>query len=127
MYWLPVYLLMLGGCSEPPPTYHVTGQVLVNGEPTEGVYVALYRSGVEADGISKSARTATNGTFAIDTSSAGQHAVTVFWPSELVDDGAVLEGPDRFGGQYRSPHQPMTTIDVHEGDNQLAPLELVLD
>ncbi|MEQ9379493.1 MAG: hypothetical protein RJP95_01420 [Pirellulales bacterium] len=115
---------MLCGCSETPESHDVTGQVLVNDAPGEGVYVAVYRIGDDADGNSHSARTRSDGTFSLSVPATGQYAVTAFWPSEEIDEDTVIEGPDRFGGRYRNPLQPVTTVIVNEGQNQIETIML---
>jgi hypothetical protein len=118
-----VVAMALNGCAR-PESYTVTGQVRVDGKPAGGVYLAFYA----ADGVSESslgsARSADDGSFALQLPSAGKYAVTAFWPSELLDEGAVVEGPDRFGGRYRNPRQPVATVMIQSGPNPLSPIDL---
>lgn len=121
---LSACLMLHGGCSETPEAHGVTGQVLVNEVPGEGVYVALYQTGEAADGIAHSARTSADGTFELSVPTTGLYAVTAFWPSIEMDEDTVIEGPDRLDGRYRSAHQPVATVEVQEGENKLETIRL---
>ncbi|UUO06598.1 hypothetical protein M4951_25050 [Blastopirellula sp. J2-11] len=84
----------------------------------------LFRSKA-ADAIAvASARTKEDGTFVTQVSEPGRYGVTFFWPSMVTVDGAIEEGPDRFNNRLRDPRHPMAEIDIHEGENQLEPLEV---
>ncbi|TWT85707.1 hypothetical protein Pla123a_05140 [Posidoniimonas polymericola] len=116
--WLACLALLSVGCDQHPAAREVHGSVRVDGRAAEGVYVVLTEA-VAAGApptASATARTDPDGAFKIRVSSDGPFAVTAFWPSVLLDDGSVVEGPDRFGGRYRDPIQPVTTFALPSGD-----------
>jgi hypothetical protein len=113
----------LSGCAE-PETFVASGLVRVDGKPAGGVYLAFHDAVSASQGSPASARTVEDGSFEVRLPSAGEYAVTAFWPTELLDEGSVVEGPDRFAGRYRNPQQPVATVNVQSGANTLAPLDL---
>lgn len=117
-------LLAPAGCGNSAVPCTITGEVLVNGKPTEGVYVVLFPTDAETTISEGSARTAADGTFSIKLPREGSYAVTAFFPSTELDEGAVVEGPDRFAGRYRAREKPITTINVIEGENHVEPFKL---
>jgi hypothetical protein len=119
-----VALLTAVGCGEPSVPCTITGEVQVKGRPTEGVYIVLFPTGADASVSAGSARTGADGSYSIQVPHAGTYSVTAFFPSTELDEGAVVEGPDRFAGRYRNREQPVTTIEVIEGANSLEPLKL---
>jgi hypothetical protein len=112
------------GCEQPSVPCLITGDVHVKGQPTEGVYIVLFRTDGDASTSAGSARTSSDGSYSIQVPHAGAYAVTAFYPSTVLDEGTVVEGPDRFAGRYRHREQPVTTIQVVEGPNPLEPLKL---
>lgn len=115
--------MTLAGCAK-PESYAASGQVRVDGKPTGGVYLAFYAANSAPETSSGSARSTGDGGYSLQLPSAGEYAVTAFWPSELLDDGNVVEGPDRFGGRYRNPLQPVATVTINSGPNPLSPIDL---
>jgi len=127
-------LLMLGsavglasfaaGCGGPTPCV-VSGSVLVDDQPAEGVYVVFHPAGKPAASPDVgSARTVGDGSFKAVVDAPGESAVTVFWPRAKLQDGDLIEGADVFGGRHRDPQNPVAKLTVQEGDNALAPIKL---
>jgi hypothetical protein len=115
--------MMLAGCAK-PESYAASGQVRVDGKPASGVYLAFYATNRAPETSSGSARSTDDGGYSLQLRSAGEYTVTAFWPSELLDDGNVVEGPDRFGGRYRNPQQPVAKVTILSGPNALRPIDL---
>ncbi|MCC9606875.1 hypothetical protein LOC68_15675 [Blastopirellula sp. JC732] len=114
-----------GGCNKAVPTETlVSGVVRFRKKPADGVYVLLHKDRNPDAAADATARTGKDGTFVVSVSEPGAYAVTVFWPTTTNVDGSVEEGADRFNYRYRDPQQPLAEIDVHEGSNQLEPLEV---
>ena len=121
---LAVGLLMLVGCGGPEPCT-VTGKVLVDDRPAEGVYVVFHTAG-DSSGRpdSGTARSGEDGSFSLIVTRPGESKVTVFWPTVTVKDQDTIEGADRFGGAYRDPRRPVSTATIREGENVLPPISL---
>ncbi|WP_165072625.1 hypothetical protein [Paludisphaera rhizosphaerae] len=112
------------GCGGPTPCI-VSGSILVDDQPAEGVYVVFHPAGKPASSPDVgSSRTVQDGSFKAIVEAPGESAVTVFWPRAKLQDGDLLEGPDLFGGKHRDPQNPVATLTVEEGDNALAPIKL---
>ena len=113
------------GCGLEPTECFVTGEVYVNDEPAAGVYVMFHPTGGDtANRPSATARTGDDGIYSWKVPERGDYAMTLFWPRQTIADDDVLEGEDRFGGQYRNPQQPVLEFTVENQDNLLPPLEL---
>lgn len=112
------------GCGQTPPEYLVSGQVLVSGKPTGGVYVLLHEAQTSDPMAAASARTSDDGSFIAQVPASGRYSVTVFWPKVTQDDGDIIEGPDQLGGRYRDPAHPVLDVEIQEGDNLVPPIEL---
>lgn len=122
---LAVGLLMLAGCGGGPEPCAVTGKVLVDDRPAEGVYVVFHTAGdTSGRPDSGSTRSGDDGSFSLVVSEAGESIVTAFWPSVTVKDQDTIEGPDRFGGAYRDPRRPAATVTIRAGANALEPISL---
>ncbi|WP_425618136.1 carboxypeptidase-like regulatory domain-containing protein [Anatilimnocola sp. NA78] len=108
------------GCSAPPPCT-VTGTVLVNNAPANGVYVRLHTADGETAG---SGRTGADGTFRLTVPRVGEYPVTCFFPkvTKVMDD--TIEGGDQFNGRYSKPSQPAATAAVKAGENAIPPISL---
>jgi len=114
-------LIVATGCGEPPLNV-VSGRVLVEGEPAEGVYLVFHAGGDARE--SGSARSGDDGAFAAVVNSPGEAAVTAFWPTATVEGQDYIEGPDRFGGAHRDTRRPVATVTVREGETALEPITL---
>ncbi|GAA4422659.1 hypothetical protein [Bremerella cremea] len=116
--------IFLGGCSSPPEKILVTGKVLINDKEADGAYVLLYNEGQATEVAAASARTINDGSFKLEVATPGNYLVTLMWPKKVMDDGALIEGDDRFQGRYRNPQKPVAKIEIHEGENSLDPITL---
>ncbi len=117
-------LLISLGCGG-PTACTVTGKVLVDDQPAEGVYVVFHTvEGSTARPDTGTARSRSDGSFSLLVSEPGEATVTAFWPKVIVKDVETIEGPDRFHGVYRDPQRPVTKVAIHEGDNVLPPISL---
>ncbi|WP_165250116.1 DUF4198 domain-containing protein [Paludisphaera soli] len=117
-------LAAASGC-DAPESCVVSGRVLVDDRPAEGVYV-LFRTAGDATGLpdSGSARTGEDGSFTAVVSTPGEATVTAFWPKVTVMDQDVIEGPDRLLGAYRDPRIPAATLTIGRGANDAPPIKL---
>jgi hypothetical protein len=103
----------------------VSGTVLVNDQPAEGVYVIFHTVGQPPGSVdSGSARTDKDGAFSLVVAEPGEAAITVFWPEVKVENGETFEGADLFGGRYRDPNRPVSKTVVHKGKTVLPPITL---
>jgi hypothetical protein len=117
-------LLMIVGCGGPSSCV-VTGKVLVDNAPAEGVYVIFHTVGGTTERPDAgSARSVEDGSYSLVVSMPGDSVVTAFWPKVTVKDGETTEGPDLFGGLYRDPQQPVAKVAIHEGENDVPPISL---
>ena len=107
---LPAFLSIQAQTVETrPATATVSGRVLLKGEPTQGVSVALQSHTADArnqDSVLRS-RTDGAGRFRITGVAAGQYSIIAFAP------GAISPSDLDFLGKT----QPGRTIDVREGEN----------
>lgn len=115
--------LAAAGCGGPTPCV-VSGSVLVDGQPAEGVYVVFHALDKPSPLDSGSARTLEDGSFSAVVDAPGESAVTVFWPGSKVQDGDLIEGADAFGGRHRDPRDPVAKLTVKEGGNSIPPIKL---
>ena len=120
--------LCAGGCSPEPTACAVMGEVLVNGEPADGVYVVFHASANPEEKAQSifTVRTTEDGSFSWSLPRPGEYAITAFWPEVVVSDEETIEGDDRFQGKYRDVGNPVLSIDVFEEVNLLPTLELQL-
>jgi hypothetical protein len=123
-----VALFLLGGCGpRQPKLCPVTGTVMVNGQPTGGVYVMFHAvSELQKKKSPDFAVTKDDGTFSARVHGPGEFAVTVFWPNVAIDEGEVIEGEDWFQGKHQKPEEPVLKVSIQKGDNVLAPINLTL-
>ncbi len=117
-------LLLASGCGPSEKPCLVSGQVVVNGRPAEGVYVVLHGPGEPEGQTSASTRTGRDGVFSLQVSGPGDYALTLFWPSVTVEANETIEGEDRFKGRYRDPHHRFQKVAIREGDNSLAAIKV---
>ncbi|MGE3314481.1 MAG: hypothetical protein AB7O26_05140 [Planctomycetaceae bacterium] len=126
---LPLWIL--AGCSNQPndglDKHPVTGSVLVDGAPAEGVVVRFFRDGragsTNAD--TPLAVTKSDGSFELSTNGdgdgavPGQYTVTFFWKT-----GNSPAAEDRLGGRYAKLEDSKVTVEVVSGSNKLDPFQL---
>ncbi len=118
-------ILAIGGCSEEASTFSVSGRVLVDQRPAEGVYVVLHRIGSgNAGSVTGSARTSEDGTYLSQLPDVGSYAITCFWPSVIEREDETLEGPDRFQGRYQNVQQPVLTVEIDGQLTEIPAIEL---
>ena len=112
------------GCGGPRPCT-VSGKVLVDNSPAEGVYICFHTAG-DSPGQpdSGSARSGDDGSFSLVVTKPGEAKVTAFWPTVTVKGQDTIEGDDRLKGAYRDPRRPVSTVTIHEGENVLSPISL---
>lgn len=121
---LAASLVLIAGCGGPRPCI-VTGKVLVDGRPAEGVYLVFYSAaGPPGRADSGTARSGGDGSFSLAVSTPGETIVTAFWPTVTVKGVETIEGPDRFGGLYRDAARPVATATIQEGENKLPPIAM---
>ena len=126
-------LLLVGtmGCGSgtPVPVYPTTGRLLINGAPPAGAIVGLHPANGDFDerGSRPAGKVQDDGSFVLATYGVedgvpeGDYVVTVFWPA---NPEGPDPGPDRLSGRYAAPKASPLRITVHEGDNELEPIEL---
>lgn len=121
---------MVTGCSgydDGLTKYPVTGSVVVNGQPEEGVLVRFYRVGRagESNADTPAGVTDEAGRFSLSTNGendgavAGEYKVTFIWP-EYNGPGAK----DQFGGRYVEPAKSEFAVTVGEVEQELPVYEL---
>ena len=117
-------LIAIAGCGGPKPCV-ATGQVLVDGVPTEGVYVVFHTvggTGGQAD--SGTTRSGSDGSFSLVVSAPGETTVNAFQPTVTEKEDETIEGPDVFRGLYSNPQRPVLKTTIQAGDNALPPIKL---
>lgn len=122
----------LAGCDEDwhAATHPVSGKVTVNGAAASGAVVTLYPLGEKIDVRNSRpwAITAPNGSFQLQTYEAGDGAptgdydITVTWPLDVKK--MELAMVDQLDGQFSRPEKSLWTAHVHEGDNELPPIDI---
>ena len=124
-------LLMATGCAQKIDDgltkFPVTGTVLINGKPQEGVRVRFFRDGKpgRTNADTPAAVTDSEGRFAISTNGdgdgavAGTYKVTFFWKH-----GNAPGTPDLLGGRYTKLETSAFEVTVIEGENELPAFEL---
>jgi 5-hydroxyisourate hydrolase-like protein (transthyretin family) len=121
-----VVALLLGGCSQRDPswkpTFPLTGTVLVDGTPAEGVLVQITEVGqpdLENPTFS-SAYTDAQGKFALSTYEAGdgvpegEYFVTFMW-GQVNMLSMQYGGPDKLNNRYHDPEKSEFRIRVDAG------------
>ncbi len=108
-------------------TYPVSGQVSVDGEPTDNVVVRFHHQdpSVTGDARSPAAKTDAEGRFRLTTAVdaegaiAGTYRVSFAWMS-----GNQLTSTDRFDGSYSDPATSGVEVEVPHGGIDLPPFRL---
>ncbi len=123
-----------GGESDRVPVYPVTGEVLVNGQPAEGVSVIFYPEGPAPQGKKMpvpAGMTDGNGEFKLtsyvqgDGAPAGKYKVAAVWDEKPpAKFSGVFEPKDRLHGRYASPQTSKLSATVEEGSTEIPPFQL---
>ena len=124
---LLVVSIMSLGCRQSPSACYVSGEVVINEKPAEGVYVVFHSTELaesNAPPIAGSARTDADGNFELQVSGPGSYAMTAFWPKVIVEEGQLVEGEDQFKGRYRDLKKPVLSIEIEAGENSLPQVRL---
>ena len=129
--WFGVlFVFLLVSCAKPPenpPTYLVTGRVLLEGNPAHGAVVILHPSNGEATTNRPRAKTDAKGEFTLTTftngdgAPAGDYTVTVEW--KRADDHPE-QGTDLLPSVYSDPKTSKLKVTITPGNNE--PLSLKL-
>lgn len=118
-------VLATAGCGGGTSPCAVTGKVLVDGQPAEGVYVVFHTAGgTGGQHDSASARSGSDGSFSLVVSAPGESVVTAFWPTVTVKGVETIEGPDRLRGIHRDPSRPVAKATIQAGENTLPPISM---
>ena len=115
-------ILVAVGCTEPSnrkPTYPVSGQVVVDGQPAENLAVRAHQiEGFDAENPTyASAFTDAEGRFVLSTYEAGdgipegKYSLTFMW-GKINPLSMAYGGPDRLKGRYTDPQKSEVVIDV---------------
>ena len=136
-----VTLVAANGCGDGKITrYPVTGTVLVDDKPAEGVQVIF----IPVEGSDEFMRerpagySGPDGTFQLTTfgtddgAPAGDYQVMLRWfvanpqsaPAERDDRQARAPTPDRLGGRYANPEQTGLKATIPRGGGEIPPFEL---
>lgn len=129
-------LVLLVGCQsqypDEKPVYKISGTVLVDGQPAEGVQITLHDdAGVDtSDPTFSSGFTDANGKVVISTHAqgdgapAGNYRVTLMW-GQVNPLSMNYGGPDKLQGRYSDAKTTPFTLQVSaEGPNDLGSVEL---
>ena len=125
-------LFFLSGCSgsdNRPPTFPVSGKLLINGQAAAGAKIALHAvSDPQLKGLEPHAIVGTDGSFQLTTfrsndgAPAGTYTMTVKWPSP--PKPGQEQGPDWLQGRYAHPENPARQVEIVAGANDLGVIEL---
>jgi hypothetical protein len=118
------------GCDsgeEQVKVYPVKGSVFADGKPAERAQVIFHPVGEgEQKRQTASAEVAADGSFALNTytagdgAAAGDYAVTISWPSGSSPIGGDAEsGPDRFGDRYTNRQTSGLKATVKEAPTEI--------
>lgn len=110
--------------------YTVMGSLSINGAPAKGARIILVP---ETDDVpSPSGLVQEDGTFSLATTAeelssfetagdpVGQYSVLVIMPREP----NVMHSPDRLGGAYSKPDNPLPKVNLELGENRLEPIRI---
>jgi hypothetical protein len=126
--------MLLASCSQQShvAVYPVRGMVLYKGNPATGALLVLHPlENVETGGPLPQATVTEDGSFRLSTyvqydgAPPGKYAVTILWPSEIVqgEDGTPA-GPDRLKGHYSDPKKTPLQVEIRAQPNELEPFYL---
>jgi hypothetical protein len=131
LFLLTLAVAVHSGCSRKESwqatTYPAWGTVTINGQPPKNAIITLHPKGEPVD-IRHSkpyAMIDSNGRYKLQTykladgAPAGDYAMTLHW---LVD--RTKPSPDRLGGIYHNPDNPLMELTIVKGKNQLPPIDL---
>jgi hypothetical protein len=133
----------LPGCGEPPEArvarHPARGRVLYKGQPLGGAAVALHPvddAKYGKDVPRPSSRTGEDGKFQLTTyeandgAPAGSYIVTISSAPKARREGGILNDPkspiatDVLKGRYLDPKKSKLKVEIKEGENDLAPIDL---
>lgn len=128
-----VSVLMLSGCgreSWKAKLYPASGTCHVNGEPAVKAMMLLYPVNGPVDARQTVPFSVVNedGTFRLSTYEhgdgipAGEYAMTFYW----LACPEVGISPDRLKDRYRSRGEPLQTVTIIEGENQIPSIDLTI-
>jgi hypothetical protein len=129
---LGLICLVMTACSDPRPkfkkTYPITGRILVDGQPAEGVQVILRATKVDpAEPLVPAGTTDGSGKFAIasylpgDGAAEGEYKMTATWKRLVMGRPS---GKDKLGDRYSKPESAPKTITVTNGPVDLGDIQL---
>lgn len=127
-----ICLMAVLGCGQRrAPVFPVSGSLLVNGRPAWGATVLFHpRSKKTTENRLPFAIVKEDGTFQPtmnlpnDGVPAGDYAVTVIWPTRNIVDGEEIEGPDQLQGLYAKADNPVASVTISPGPNEIPTIEL---
>lgn len=127
-------ILSLSGCGgvSRPTCQPVSGVVLIQGKPAEGVCVSFHPLAADSGNtIPATGKTGKDGKFELssflpgDGAPPGEYSVTIIWPLrfERIGEQEFPVG-DRLGGAYAQQAKTPLKATVREGVNEVPPFEL---
>jgi hypothetical protein len=125
---LAAFALGTAGCGGDSrvPSFPVSGQVLVKGEPASGAFVVFHPIGLQSES-KPSAQVGPDGSFKLTTideadgAPAGDYTVTVQWWKVVRNGNDATPGPNVVPPPYDRPETSPIKVTVAEGENQLEP------
>jgi hypothetical protein len=133
--WPLAPAVLLAGCGakdEIPgrlPTYAITGEVFVDGQPAVDAFVYLNPAGADRPRLRPYAQVDNTGKFAVSTyetrdgAPAGEYVVTIEWLT-YQPLGNQWSGPDKLGGRYAKPSESNLRLTVEEQQREPVRYEL---
>ena len=126
-------LLTCAACSNSNKLYPVSGRMTYCGSPAAGAVVSFHRRGGDsANDPTIVGIVQDDGSFELVCGSlgrgapAGDYDVLVEW-KRVIREGTCCRsqlGPDRLGGRYADPNNPLLHATIEERATELPPLEL---
>lgn len=136
-HWLALVAVLLGGCGAKDdipgrlPTYAVTGEVFVDGQPAADAFVYLNPRGDRPPQLRPYAQVDSQGKFAISTylagdgAPAGEYVITIEWLT-YQQFSNQWSGPDKLNGQYARAEDSTFKASVHESALHLPRIDLAI-